>query len=168
MYACDAVDLDFVEAAPIRLDFAVTVTRPPAEVFAAFAHDPANWGEFFPGFDRTGKYLTDAPHGVGSRRAARFTGVKFEETILLWEEGVRWAFRVDSTQVPVFRAAVEDYHFEPDGHDATILRWTLAYRPRVAFTLVGPLLPRALPLALSRAGRNLERGRRFSTPPENP
>jgi hypothetical protein len=168
VFACDAVDLDFVDAAPVRLDFAVTVRRRPDEVFAALAHDPANWGEFFPGFDRSGRYVTDAPRGVGSRRAARFTGVEFVETILLWEEGVRWAFRVDSTQAPLFWAAVEDYHFGPDGNDATIVRWTLAYKPRLAFTLVGPVLPRALPLAFNRAGRNLERGRGCSAPPGNP
>ncbi len=58
MFACEAVDLDFLNTAPIRLGAAVNVGRPPSEVFAAFAHDPANWGEFFPGFDRTGRYHT--------------------------------------------------------------------------------------------------------------
>lgn len=168
MFACDPVDLDFVDAAPVRLDVAVTIRRPSGEVFAAFAHDPAHWGEFFPGFDHSGKYLTDAPHGVGSRRAARFTGVKFEETILVWEEGKRWAFRVDGTQAPLFRAAIEDYTFEPHRGDATTVRWTFAYEPRLAFKLVGPILPHALPLAFGRAGRNLERSRRFPVPPGTP
>jgi hypothetical protein len=27
----------------------------------------------------------------------------------------------------VFDSFVEDYHFEPDGSDATLLRWTIAY-----------------------------------------
>lgn len=54
-------------------------------------------------------------------RTVRVTGVKFEETILAWDEGARWAFRVDSAQAPVFDAFVEDYHFEPDGSDATLL-----------------------------------------------
>lgn len=48
MFACEAVDLDFLETAPIRLRATVSVGRPPSEVFAALAHDPANWGEFFP------------------------------------------------------------------------------------------------------------------------
>jgi Polyketide cyclase / dehydrase and lipid transport len=95
----------------------------------------------------------------------RFTGVKFEETILAWDEGARWAFRVDSAQAPVFDAFVEDYHFEPDGSDATLLRWTIAYKPRLAFKLARPLLPRALTLVLTRAGHNLEHGRWFSAPP---
>jgi hypothetical protein len=160
MFACEALDLDF-NTAPIRLVAAVHIGRPPSEVFAAFAHDPANWGEFFPGFGRTGRYRTPAPHGVGSHRTARFAGVKFEETILTWDESARWAFRVDSTQAPVFDAAVEDYHFEPDGSRATLVHLTLAYKPRLAFKLANPVLPRALPLMLTRAGHNLERGRWF-------
>lgn len=159
MFACEAVDLDFLDSAPARVDTEVTVTRPPNEVFAALAHDPAKWGQFFPGFDTSGRYQTPAPHGVGSRRSARFIGAGFEETILAWDEGVRWSFRIDRTHAPVFDAAVEDYHFEPVGSDATLLRWTLAYKPRLAFKLVGPLLPRFLAFALTRAGHNLERGR---------
>lgn len=165
LFACEAVDLDFLDTAPVRLGAAVSVGRPPSEVFAALTHDPANWGEFFPGFGKTGRYHTPEPHGVDSRRAARFTGLKFEETILAWDEGARWAFRVDSVQAPLFDACVEDYHFEPDrGDDATVLRWTIAYKPRLAFKLVGPVLPRVLPLLLTRAGHNLEHGRWFSKP----
>ena len=164
MFDCEAVDLDFLNAAPARLDVTVHVGRPPSEVFAALAHNPAAWGEFYPGFDRTGRYHTPVPHGVDSRRTTRFAGARFEETILAWDEGARWAFRVDSTQAPLFDACIEDYHFDADGSDATLLRWTLAYKPRLAFKLARPLLPRFLTFALTRAGHNLENGRWFSTP----
>jgi hypothetical protein len=167
MFACEAVDLDFLDTAPIRLGVTVNVARPPNEVFPAFAHDPANWGEFFPGFDKTGRYHTPVPHGVGAGRTVRFTGVKFEETILAWDEGARWAFRVDSAQAQVFDAFVEEYHFEPDGSDATLLHWTIAYKPRLAFNLARPVLPRVMMLMLTRAGHNLEHGRWFSTPTTN-
>jgi hypothetical protein len=73
MFTCDAVDLDYLDTAPIRLSASINVDRPPSEVFAALAHDPANWGEFFPGFDRTGHFYTPAPHGVGSRYTKRLT-----------------------------------------------------------------------------------------------
>lgn len=136
VFTCDAVELEFLNNAPIRLCAAVKVGRPPSEVFAAFAHDPANW---------------------------RFIGVKFEETILAWDEGARWAFRVDRAQAPAFDAFVEDYHFEPDSSDATLLRWTIAHKPRLAFKLARPVLPRAMTLLLTRAGHNLEHGRWFST-----
>ena len=79
MFACEAVDLDFLDTAPNRLSASVKVARPPSEVFAAFAHDPANWGEFFPGFDTTGSYHGSGPHGVGSRCTKRVTGIKVDE-----------------------------------------------------------------------------------------
>jgi hypothetical protein len=167
MFACEAVDLDFLKTAPIRLGAAVNVGRPPSEVFAALAHDPANWGEFFPGFDRTGRYHTSGPHGVGSRCTKRVIGVKVEETVLAWDEGARFAFRVDSTTAPAFHAWVEDYHFEPDGSDGTLLRVAIGNKPRLAFKLATPVLPRALTLVLTRAGQNLEHGRWFSTPTTN-
>jgi Polyketide cyclase / dehydrase and lipid transport len=167
MFACDAVDLDFLSTAPNRLGAVVKVGRPPSEVFAAFAHDPANWGEFFPGFDRTGSYHTSGPHGVGSRCTKRVTGINVEETVLAWDEGARFAFRVDGTAVPAFHAWVEDYHFEPDGSDGTLLRVAIGSKPRRAFKLATPVLPRALTLVLARAAHNLERGRWFSTPTTN-
>ena len=71
---------------------------------------------------------------------------------------------LDSAQAPVFDAFVEDYQFEPDGSDATLLRWTIAYKPRLAFKLARPVLPRALNLMQTRAGHNLEHGRWFSVP----
>ena len=46
MFACEAVDLHFLDTAPNKFGAAVTVARPPGEVFAALAHDPANWGAF--------------------------------------------------------------------------------------------------------------------------
>ncbi|OBF27740.1 hypothetical protein A5724_29445 [Mycobacterium sp. ACS1612] len=164
MFVCEAVELDFLNSAPVKLHATAKVGRPPREIFAALAYDPAGWGDFFPGFDKTGHYRTPEPHGVGSQRTARFTGVTFEETILAWDEGVRWAFRVDGTQAPVFAAAVEDYEVEPDGDQATVLHWTLAYKPRLAFKLAKPFLSRAFPLLLARAGHNLENGRGYPAP----
>jgi hypothetical protein len=167
MFACEAVDLDFLDAAPIRLGAAVNVGRPPSEVFAAFAHDPANWGEFSPGFDRTGRYHTSGPHGVGSRCTKRVTGIKVEETVLAWDEGARFAFRVDGTTAPAFHAWVEDYRFEPDGSDGTLLHVAIGNKPRLAFKLATTVLPRALTLVLTRAAHNLEHGRWFSAPTTN-
>lgn len=167
MFDCLPVDLDFLDTAPIQFGVAGRVARPPDEVFAAVAHDPANWGEFFPGFDTTGRYQTPPPHGVGSRRTVRVAGLKVEETILAWDEGARWAFRVDSAQAPVFHAFIEDYRFEPAGTDATLVRWDVACEPRTAFRIAKPALPHAMRLMLSRASHNLERGRWFSAPASN-
>jgi hypothetical protein len=167
MFACEAVDLDFLNTAPIRLGAAVNVGRPPSEVFAAFAHDPANWGEFFPGFDTTGSYHGSGPHGVGSRCTKRVTGIKVDETVLAWDEGARFAFRVDGTTAPAFHAWDEDYRFESDGNNGTLVRVAIGSKPRLSFKLATPVLPRALALVLTRAGHNLEHGRWYSKPSSN-
>ena len=168
MFTCEAVDLDYIDIAPIRLHASINVNRPPSEVFAALAHDPANWGEFFPGFDRTGHFHTPAPHGVGSRYTKRAIGITIEESVLVWDEGARLAFRVISTTAPAFHAWVEDYHFEPDGHGGTLLRVAIGGKARLPFKLVTPVMPRVFVLLMARAGHNLEHGRWFSAPTTNP
>ena len=164
MFVCEAVDLDFLDTAPIRLRTVVNIGRPPREVFVAVAHDPANWGEFFPGFDKSGRWQTPEPHGVGSRYTKRFVGVTIEESVLIWDEGARLAFRVVGTTAPVFRAWVEDYHFESDGKGGTVLRVAIGGNGRLLFKLAAPVLPRLLAPLMGRMGRNIERGRWFSNP----
>ena len=165
MFACEAVDLDFLDAAPLRLRSTVNVARPPSEIFAALAHDPANWGEFYPGFDRSGRWQTPGPHGVGSRYTKRFIGITIEESVLIWDEGARLAFRVVGTTAPAFHTWVEDYRFEPDGNRNTVLRVDIGGRPRLAFRLLRPVVPRIFSLLMTRMGQNLEHGRWFSTQP---
>ena len=72
----------------------------------------------------------------------------------------RLAFRVDAATAPAFHAWVEDYHFESDGSDGTLLRVAMGGKPRLAFKLATPVLPRALTLLMTRAGHNIERGGR--------
>ena len=94
------------------------------------------------------------------------TGSKVDETVLAWDGGARFAFRVDSTAAPAFHAWVEDYRFESDGSDRTMLRVAIGSKPRLVFRLAAPLLPRGLTLVLTRADHNLEQGRWFSTDEE--
>ena len=159
MYRCLDVGLDFLDSAPVPLRATVTVNRPPDEVFAAFAHDPARWGEFFPGFDQSGYYHTPGPHGVGSGKAKRFMGITVEERVLAWDEGSRFAFRIERTRVPVAHAWVEDYQFVPNGGNGTVVRVAMGVHPRLPVKLANLVLPRALPVVLNRAARNLESDR---------
>jgi hypothetical protein len=84
--------------------------------------------------------------------------------VLVWDEGARLAFRVVGTAAPAFHAWVEDYHFESDGNDATLLRIAIGGKARLPLKLATPVLPRAFTLLMTRMGRNLERGRWLSTP----
>jgi carbon monoxide dehydrogenase subunit G len=125
---------DFFEVAPYRTERTASVAAPPAAVFAALADDPAGWGAWFPGFTRSGRYLTGPPHGVGAERAMRLGGVDLIETVIVREEPTRWAFRVSQGSLPLVRAMAEDYRLAetPAG---TALTWTLA------LDVAGPTLP---------------------------
>ena len=125
---------EFFEAAPYRTVRTASIAAPPAAVFAALADDPAGWGEWFPGFTRTGRFLSGPPHGVGSERAMRLGGVDLVETVIVREEPTRWAFRVSQGSMPLVRAMAEDYRLAetPTGTDLT---WTLA------LDVAGPTLP---------------------------
>jgi hypothetical protein len=127
---------DFFEAAPYRTQRTVSLAAAPADVFAALADDPAGWGEWFPGFTRTGRYLTGPPHGVGAERAMRLGGAGLVETVIVREEPTRWAFRVSQGSMPLVRAMAEDYRLAetPGG---TALTWTLA------LDVTGPTFPTA-------------------------
>jgi len=102
VFACEAVDLGFLNTAP-------SVLLPPFEWGARRArcsrrlHTTRPTGRVFPGFDTTGRYHTSAPQGVGSRCTKRVVGIKVDETVLAWDEGERFAFRVDSRPHRHFR-----------------------------------------------------------------
>lgn len=75
------------------------------------------------------------------------------EALLVWAERTRFAFRVDGARAPEFHAWVEDYHFDSDG-PGTSLSVGIGSKPRRAFRLAAPVLPRALTLVLTRACHN--------------
>jgi hypothetical protein len=128
-----AVELDFLESAPHRFEYAEPVGAPVDRVFAAIAADPSTW-TWFPGIEE-GAYETSAP-GVGARRWVRIGGVKYRETMLAWDAPRRWTYRVDETSAPVFAALAEDWVVEPDGHDAATVHWTFAFDPLPAVASV--------------------------------
>jgi hypothetical protein len=166
---------EFFDVAPYRAVRTTSLAVPPTAVFAALADDPAGWGDWFPGFTRTGRYRTDAPHGVGAERAMRLGGVDLVETVIAREEPTRWAFRVSQGSLPLVRAMAEDYRLAetPTG---TSLTWTLALdvsgptRPTgaVVGAVAGSLVriaARRLERRLQAAGRPDRRHRTSPAPP---
>lgn len=151
-----AVGPDFYESAPYRFRHSVVVRRAPERLFDAIARDPAGWGDWFPGFDHRGRWLTDGPPGEGSRRAVRMAGVTYEETILAWDPPRRFAFRLDRSAAPLAHALAEDYRVEPHPSGST-LEWTFAVDPRAVLRPLTPLLDPVLSRILRRLAANLER-----------
>jgi uncharacterized protein YndB with AHSA1/START domain len=149
-----AVGPDFLETAPHRYVHTAVIRQPPERVFDAIGRSP-DWGGWFPGFDHTGRWLTEGPPHPGSRRRVRMTGLTFDETVLAWEAPGRFAFRVDRSTAPMASAMAEDYRIT--GHPSgSALEWVLAIEPfpilRPALALLDPALSRLL----RRIATNLE------------
>ena len=155
MPALETVDLSYFDTAPTIIRCNAHIAAPRPRVFAAIAADPAGWGQWFPGFDRSGRWETPEPHGVGSVRVVRAFGVRFRETVLAWDADERWAFRVDEVRVPMARAFAEDYRLTDDGA-GTRLDWTVATRA-AGMRVAGPLGPQVFQRMLNVAARRLGR-----------
>jgi carbon monoxide dehydrogenase subunit G len=156
MKPLEPVEADFFTSAPHRFTNTAYVAAPREAVFTAIAADPAGWGRWFPGFDMSGRYLSPPPYGVGSVRQVRAFFADYRETVLVWEAGERWAFRVDAMTRPMFRAFAEDYRLADQGA-GTRLTWTVALRAGRALDLAGPIMPSVFGLMLRRVAAGLGR-----------
>ncbi len=148
------VDMDFMETAPLKYVVECEVGMPRAQVWGAFVN-PATWKEWFPGVDSASYPDQSEPYGVGTRRTATVHGRKFEEYIIAWDEGNRWAYYIARASFPLARAQLECTEFEERG-SGTLVRWTLAADPRFLMRLSAPIMQRVLDRLLKRALRNLE------------
>lgn len=148
--------LEFLETAPYRCVSRGVVSQPPEAVFAAISEDPAGWGDWFPGFSHSGRYLTAPPYAAGAVREVTMSGVTYREEVLAWDAPERWAFFVDRASLPVAHSLVEDYRVEahPEGSE---LIWTFAIAPRGPMRLATPAMGPVLQRLWTRATRNLSR-----------
>ena len=151
-----AVDAGFFDTAPTRLSFNTVIHRPPERVFEAIAGDPAGWGDWFPGFDHSGHWLTPEPQAAGSRRRVRMGRLTYDETILALDRPSRFAFRVDRASVPLARALAEDYRLTPHPEGCTF-EWVFAMDPRPPFSLVTPLYGPMMRRMFDKVAAGLER-----------
>ena len=140
-------DLSFVDRAPVVLRAETTVPASPADVWPAFA-DAAAWVEWFSGM-KDAHYTSPAPYGVGSTRFVHVLTLRADETLLAFEPGVRFAFRVDSVNVPLLDALVEVVTFEAvETGTRIVYRQALELKPWLRFVM--PLLRRQMEGGLRR------------------
>jgi uncharacterized protein YndB with AHSA1/START domain len=147
------VELDFFDSAPYRYVTAEAVHWPAETIFAALV-DPAGWGHWFPGFSRSGRYVTPDPHGVGTVREVSMAGLRYTSTILAWDPPGRWAFRLSTSTIPFAFALAEEYLVTPHPHHS-VVQWTFAIDPRPVMRPAMPLVHVALPRIFRRAMTNL-------------
>lgn len=110
----------------------------PAEVFEIFA-DIDEWPRWFADI-RRGRWLTGAPHGVGSRREVELNLLSVREEFLAWDPARRYAFTMTGATLPLAHSIVEDYRLEalPDGRARLI--WEVRHDLRWMFLPLSPIV----------------------------
>jgi uncharacterized protein YndB with AHSA1/START domain len=133
----EPTDLSFVDAAPFIIENEAVINASPERVFEVFSTGEGQI-EWFRDFKAT-RWLSEAPHGVGSTREIELKTLTVKERFVAWEPGRRLSFTIYAITLPLVTAMLEDLHFEPMGPDRTRLRWRVNYRPSVAMRLVHPV-----------------------------
>ena len=141
-------DLSFVDRAPLVVRAETSVPASPEAVWPALA-DAAAWPSWFTGM-KDAHYTSPEPHGVGSTRCVHVLSLEADETILAFDVGKRFAFRVDSTNLPLLRALVEIITLEPVGSGTRVV-YRQAIEPK-------PWLRPLMPLLRGQMERGLRRG----------
>jgi len=162
MTAPPSPELDFLDTAPIRLHRSAIVGVTKDRLFAVVAEQPAEWGHWCPGFTTASRWTTSGPPAVGSKRTMRAFGTDFRETVLAFDEGARFTFRVDESKVPVLRpfALVEDWTFESVEDSATPktrVTWSMAADSVLPAAVMGSFLKGFQTVLMKGAVRRLER-----------
>lgn len=137
-FECQPVDdVDFFDAAPLRLRGGFEIPRPAAEVWSELTADsPLGWCRIL----QDVSWTSPRPFGVGTTRTANALGGMnvLKERFFLWEEGRRKSFTVLEATTPLFRRFAEDYLVEPTSEDSCRFVWTIAAEPRPAARLATP------------------------------
>jgi len=144
--------LAYLGYAPVLYVAEADLPAPRSVVFAALV-EPRGWKDWFPGL-RDARYTTPPPHGVGTIREANFSGTRWIEEIITWDEPARWAWTVVRATVPLATEQVEAFELT-ETRDGTHVRWTLALELRLLGRLLSPLTARTIPRLFQRAMANL-------------
>ncbi|MFG2388859.1 SRPBCC family protein [Streptomyces lavendulae] len=105
------VGLGFAEDAPMRLVFTARASAAPDSVYRALAEEVTGWPSWFRAVT-----LARPTRGGGGREVRLMGGVRFQETVMAADPGLRYAYRVDETNVPGVRALLEEWLLTPADH----------------------------------------------------
>ena len=100
-----AEGLDYADEAPVVIEETLDVAASPQHVWAAIA-DTAAWEQWFAGM-KSCRYTSAEPIGSGSKRTVQVAALKIEETMLAVDAPTRYAFRIDTANLPLFAALIE-------------------------------------------------------------
>jgi uncharacterized protein YndB with AHSA1/START domain len=144
----------FIDHAPLRVRATRDLGAGAEAVFDALA-DAEGWERWFPGMRRC-EWLTPAPHGVGSQRAATVDALHLVERFVVWDRPHHWGFTFTEVRPPILSAGVELVELEDLGRGCTRVTHTMALRPALRLPLAGAIA-RSLESRLATGLAGLER-----------
>jgi uncharacterized protein YndB with AHSA1/START domain len=122
-----AEGLDFADWAPVVIEETLAIAAPVDRVWAAIA-DASAWEQWFAGM-KSCRYASAEPIEAGSKRSVRVAGLRVDETMLAVDINRRYAFRIDSANLPLFAALVELVDLEPTA-TGTLVRYRQCFEFR--------------------------------------
>jgi uncharacterized protein YndB with AHSA1/START domain len=118
--------IEWIKAAPVRVEARADSTASPDKVFAVLA-DHERWPEWFPSLRKV-KVLGPA-EGVGARRRVVIPGMTVDEEFIVWDPGSRWAFTGYEARPRFTRSLVEDCILTPLPDGGTAISYTMYLDP---------------------------------------
>ena len=159
MKTLEPTDLDFFDAAPVRIVASTTIPTTPAALFDVFA-DITSWPSWFPMMKRAA-WQGGRSGGLGAERevALHLLG-RFRERMIAWQPGARFAFTMIGSTSPLVRHLAEDYKVSAvDG--GTRLDWVMAATPTTLGKAGMPMMRVIMRRLFAKAGQRLRT--RFAT-----
>jgi len=136
-FPCHPVEASFFDTAPMRFKNAVEVDARPAEVFAIF-EDGESWPQWFSGMRKV-VWTSNRPYGVGTTRTVWFPLLSIDEHFFRWEQDRRFSFYLTAHSMPLVHALAEDYLLEEVAPGRTRFTYSVAFEPRLALSMGGPI-----------------------------
>lgn len=138
---------------PLVLRRELHLVAPPDAVFSLLV-DEQELARWFPGLRRA-RWLTAAPHGIGSLRRRDLGAVRLIDHVVAWRPGRRLTTWVERATLPFARHLLEDLRLEPAHGGGTRLGWSLHLRPHRPLRPLVPALRLELGRLHAQAVRNL-------------
>lgn len=126
-YPCQKVELDFIDAAPVRFVSKVDLAITPKQLFEVLG-DAASWPHWARVITKV-VWTSPEPRGVGTTRTVTMRGnIVGDEEFIAWEPYSHMAFRFNQSNSNAISAFAEDYRVVETA-EGCHLTWVMAMKP---------------------------------------
>ncbi|WP_370095995.1 SRPBCC family protein [Streptacidiphilus sp. MAP12-20] len=145
---------EFLASAPLRIVVTQSLGAPREALFSELTDDASTWPTWFREVSRA-SYIGPPPYGVGAGRSvALMGGVRFVESVQIWEAPERFVYRVEEANLAGPHAWLEEWLLTEDAGGGTTVRFTMAIEAHAAIELLmratRPLVEQAIRRAMKK------------------